>query len=662
MRLAARLTHAAVPAAIGAILLLLVLLATLQYRWAGELSAADGVRLRTGARARAEAFSRDLDLEVTRAALGLQMEVDTLRGRDFRAFAGQHAAWRASARHPELLTDLYLVESRTGNDGDPGEPDSFASVLRFEAQAGTFQPASWPEALAAVRQRLHDFAQGSGPGRRRGDPRVLMDRIVGEVPALLLPIFDRPPRGEGPLHVSGFDIRPRPRGPGGPEELEGPGPGGPPQMTVAFGPPRPAGFLVIVLEPAAVLSSLAALHFGDESGHDFDLAVVEQADPGKVVWRSRPDVTMRDVPDAVAGLLDLRPEELPELRVRRDRAEVGMREFFSGVPAPAGPPDGPTVTRGRGFARGPSFARAHTESTGHWRLLVAHRGGPLDEVVASARRRNLAVGFGILVLLGAAVALVVVSSQRARRLGERQMEFVAAVSHELRTPVAVICSTAENLADGVVQEPAQVRVYGGILRDEGRRLGEMIEHVLQFAGSAALRAPRQDEVDMARVVDQALGSFAHTLRERGFTVEKEIAPGMSLVCGDELILERAVRNLLENALKFDTGARWLRVQAGPGPGEGEVHVTVEDRGPGIAPADLPHVFEPFFRGEKARESQVRGFGLGLALVDRVVQAHRGRLTVSSVPGGGSAFTIHLPAIARALAENAHTDVATNPSR
>jgi two-component system, OmpR family, sensor histidine kinase SenX3 len=644
MRLAARLTDAAVPAVIGAILLLLALLATLQYRWAGELSAADGVRLRTGARARADAFSRDLDVQVTRAALGLQMEVDTLRGRDFRAFAEQYAAWRGSARHPELVTDLYLVESRTGNDGDPREPDSFESVLRFEAQAGTFQPASWTEALAAVRRRLHDFAQGSGPGRRRGDPRVLMDRIVGEVPALLLPIFDRPPRGEGPLHVSGFDIRPRPRAPGAPEELEGPGPGGPPQMTVAFGPPRPAGFLVIVLEPAAALSSLAALHFGDESGLDFDLAVVEQADPRRVVWRSRPDVTMRDVPDAVAGLLDLRPEELPDLR------------------PPAGPPDGPTVTRGRGFVRGPSFARAHTESTGHWRLLVTHRGGPLDEVVASARRRNLAVGFGILVLLGAAVALVVISSQRARRLGERQMEFVAAVSHELRTPVAVICSTAENLADGVVQEPAQVRVYGGILRDEGRRLGEMIEHVLQFAGSSARHAPRQDEVDIARVVEQALASFEHTLRERGFTVEKEIAPGLACVRGDALVLERAVRNLLENALKFDTGARWLLLQAGPGPREGEVHVRVEDRGPGIAPEDLPHVFEPFFRGEEARESPVRGFGLGLALVDRVVQSHRGRLTVSSVPGGGSAFTIHLPAIPRAPAENAHADVATNPSR
>src|SRR6185503_13739091 len=141
------------------------------------------------------------------------------------------------------------------------------------------------------------------------------------------------------------------------------------------------------------------------------------------------DASPTTAADAAAGLLDLRFEDVQNPEGRR----------FPGT-------------------------RAHTEDTGAWRMLVSYRAGPLEQVVAAARRRNLAVGFGILLLLGASVGLVVVSSQRAHRLAERQMEFVAAVSHELRTPVAAICSTSENLADGIVTEPAQVRAYGSAIQ------------------------------------------------------------------------------------------------------------------------------------------------------------------------------------------------------
>ena len=135
--------------------------------------------------------------------------------------------------------------------------------------------------------------------------------------------------------------------------------------------------------------------------------MVSQGDRRKVWWQSRPDAGVPERPEAVAGLLDIRFEELG----RGDR------------PGPPGPP------------------RAHTEDTGGWRLLVSRREGPLDQVVAAARRRNLAVSFGILLLLASSVALVVVVlAAGARGWRERQMEFVAAVSHELRTPVAVICS------------------------------------------------------------------------------------------------------------------------------------------------------------------------------------------------------------------------------
>jgi two-component system, OmpR family, sensor histidine kinase SenX3 len=284
-------------------------------------------------------------------------------------------------------------------------------------------------------------------------------------------------------------------------------------------------------------------------------------------------------------------------------------------------------------------------------------------VVGAHRRRNLAVGFGILLLLGASVGLVVVSSQRARRLAERQMEFVAAVSHELRTPVSVICSTAENLADGVVSDPTQVRVYGGVLRDEGRRLGQMVEQVLEFAGTMHRGArPHLEELAVGSVVDGALEAFAGPLESAGFTVVKDLPGDLPAVRGDALALRRALQNLIENVLKYGAGGRWLGLRAAAGDGGREVHVTVEDHGQGIAASDLPRLFEPFVRGDAARAAQARGFGLGLALVRRVAEDHGGSVAVDSVPGRGSAFTLRLPAAPPAAPSREATDALPHPSR
>ena len=113
---------------------------------------------------------------------------------------------------------------------------------------------------------------------------------------------------------------------------------------------------------------------------------------------------------------------------------------------------------------------------------MKHPSGSLEAAVNAARRRNLIVSSSILAVLGVSVGLLVLSTRRAQELARQQMEFVAAVSHELRTPLAVIRSAAENLADGVVNDEAQIRKYGELVRNEGRRLTEMVEQILEFAG------------------------------------------------------------------------------------------------------------------------------------------------------------------------------------
>jgi len=277
--------------------------------------------------------------------------------------------------------------------------------------------------------------------------------------------------------------------------------------------------------------------------------------------------------------------------------------------------------------------------------VVTHRAGSVDQVVAAARRRNLAVSAGILALLAASVVLVVASAQRARRLADRQLEFVAGVSHELRTPVAVICSAGENLADGVVEDRDTVRQYGRVVRDEGRRLAEMVEQVLDFAGTySGRRGYRFEDVDVMALVEESLGALGQTVREGGVEMETRVEPGLPPLRADRGALRRALVNLLQNAVKFGGDGRWVGLRAESGAaGRREVRITVEDRGLGIPPAEQRRLFEPFFRGEEALSRQIRGSGLGLSLVKRIVDAHGGAVEISTSPGRGSAFTLVLPA-------------------
>jgi signal transduction histidine kinase len=290
--------------------------------------------------------------------------------------------------------------------------------------------------------------------------------------------------------------------------------------------------------------------------------------------------------------------------------------------------------------RGGPFER----TPGQWALLVQHEGGSLDAAVAAVRRRNLAISFGILTLLAGSIVLLAASSRRAHHLAQQQMEFVAGVSHELRTPVAVIRSAADNLAQGVVGTEDHVKRYGEMIGSEARRLGETVERVLLYAGIDSGRALRaRVPLAPAALVEAAIA--AATPAGEPLNVQRSIAPDLPPVVGDETALRSALQNLIVNAVKYGGADGWIGVRAGRamhGHRE-EVHITIEDHGRGIPGEELPHIFEPFYRGRDAVARQIHGSGLGLALVRQIVAAHGGRISVTTRAGGGSSFTIALPA-------------------
>jgi signal transduction histidine kinase len=267
-------------------------------------------------------------------------------------------------------------------------------------------------------------------------------------------------------------------------------------------------------------------------------------------------------------------------------------------------------------------------------------------VVASARRRNLAIGFSILLLLGFSMALVTVSVRRAQRLAQQQMNFVAGVSHELRTPLAVICSAGENLADGMITDPRQSRKYGVLIREEGRRLASMVEQVLNFAGIHSARKLYDFQpLDPISLVERALTVCIPSISPDGFQIEKEIAAPVPPILGDNMALGVCLENLLRNAMQYSGDSRWIGVKvAALREGQQEyVAITVSDKGIGIDPKDIPHIFTPFYRGSTVIKAQIRGTGLGLSLVKHIVEGHGGRIDLVSKPGQGSAFTLLLPA-------------------
>src|SRR6476646_2095283 len=388
-----------------------------------------------------------------------------------------------------------------------------------------------------------------------------------------------------------------------------------------------------------LLEPLVTKYFGDGSGSEYFVTIVRSPSLGppsaggkdEIVYNSAPTPIEVSKADVTAGLFDLRMDELTRL------VDEGAR---GGSPPPSGRMSIAIVRRSSG-ADGRRVLVAGGEPHGAWEMRLSHRTGSLDTIVAQSRRRNLGNSLGVLGLLAASFVLVLASAERQQRLSRQQMEFVAAVSHELRTPLAVICSAGENLADGVVAEATQVKRYGSLIETEGRRLGDMVERVLAFAGiSSGAQAPAHAIVDVAQVIADAVEGVQHDARDRGVSIAVHANGTLPPVSGDAEALRSAVQNVVGNAVKYSAGGATVEVASGVRGAQVEIHVV--DRGLGIDGNDLPHIFKPFYRGRRAVDAQVRGSGVGLSVVRHVVDAHRGTLQVDRRPGEGTTVTIALP--------------------
>ena len=302
------------------------------------------------------------------------------------------------------------------------------------------------------------------------------------------------------------------------------------------------------------------------------------------------------------------------------------------------------------IASGLKFERVRQDLEEVKRLYDGQASQRLAAVAAFSRRSviKLSAALGIGLLFGSlAVWLIQRSTVRgALQLASLQMDIVASVSHELRTPITAILSAGENFRDGLVQGEDSFRQHGFVITKQARQLKSLVDQVLVYA-TAMKEKPWHDVrlLDIGDLIDDAVSKESLLLREAGFTVDREIEADLPPVAGDLSLLSQCLQNLIANAVKYSGQNRWIGISAdlvGMGMGSNEVQISVHDHGLGIRAADLAHVFEPFYRGRRAAEAQIRGTGLGLSIARRCAEVFGGRLTVVSTEGEGSVFTLHLP--------------------
>jgi len=238
--------------------------------------------------------------------------------------------------------------------------------------------------------------------------------------------------------------------------------------------------------------------------------------------------------------------------------------------------------------------------------------------------------------------LVLNDVTRLRRLENLRRDFVANVSHELKTPITSIKGFVETLIDGAVRDPAAAERFLRIISRQADRLTAIIEDLLQL--SRIERETERQEVELrphslAAILRGAVELCQPQAEEKDMLIELD-SPKDFVAAVNPPLLESALVNLIDNALKYSQPGGKVRV-ALTDTEHGAV-ISVQDWGPGIAPAHLPRLFERFYRVDHSRDRKAGGSGLGLSIVKHIAQAHAGKVEVESKVGEGSVFSLRLP--------------------
>ncbi|MDW8293563.1 MAG: ATP-binding protein [Anaerolineae bacterium] len=362
------------------------------------------------------------------------------------------------------------------------------------------------------------------------------------------------------------------------------------------------------------------------------------ADPnGRIVFDERADAVGKFIPpedisralpilvnNEVKGyvLASALPPQVLEQPEQRFLSELQRSIFLAaGTSAVAGTLLGVWFSRSLARPLSALSHAAHAFARADWRSRV-----PAEQISNVAELRDLALAFNHM-------------ADSLQRAEVQRRNLMADIAHELRTPLSVMQGLLRAILDGV--HPLTLKEVAAVY-DETRLLSRLVDDVRTLSLAEAQQLPLTlQPIDARALIHRTVAHFAALADAQGVTLAAATSDQPLLVCADPDRLEQVLRNLVTNAIRHTPAGG--RVTLSAVQIEDEVRLTVEDTGEGIAPEDLPFVFDRFYRGDKSRARSSGGAGLGLAIAKSLVEAMKGRIGVETTLGAGSRFWVVLPA-------------------
>ncbi|HLV85375.1 MAG TPA: ATP-binding protein [Candidatus Sulfotelmatobacter sp.] len=591
---------------------LLVTVGVLQYRWTSQITEATETRMGNNVESLMLDWHLDFYQRFAAICVALQVGPDSGEHDDWIAYRERYNNWKRIANHPAFIRNLYIWET-----SQPSRP----RLLRFGSAQTPLEEVNPPDAVGRLLERLRDRSADINEALRAWEfakedeqaPQQLQERgrnvsrdtpLTGwqfdqSIPAIVHPL----------IHHAYGDEKEEQR--------------------------RAVDWIVVVLDMTAlrqgILPDVTQKYVANDQ---YELGVTIGGEAGQLIYASD-ELANSSLPahvDATMNIFGPPPESTEGYfwqAFKNGNSLTGLEwHSFSG------PVWFPVLQYGR--------------EQQPWTLILKNQNGPLLTAVGQLRRRNLIISAMVLLLLLGGMGVVAVATHRAQRLAKLEMEFVASVSHELRTPLSAIFSAGENISDGLIEGKAALMRYGSIITGQATQLIDLVDQVLLFAGTRDgskhyLLRPLPIE-EIVRAVQE---NVAALVLEAGATIHVVLEENLPHVLGDRGALIRCLQNLVTNAIKYSPPNCEIEIGAAAkrdGSVVREIGIYVRDHGVGIACADLPHIFEPFYRSPQVISAQIHGTGLGLALAKGIAEAMGGGLSVVSEIGKGSTFTIHLPVL------------------
>jgi signal transduction histidine kinase len=600
---------------------LLATVAVLQYRWTTEASSADEMRIGAELESLMTKWHGDLYGEFSAICIAMQVGPDAGARDTWNDYLERYVQWNYALPHeslpyvyrnPDLVGEIYIWE--TNQQAKPrlfwlnldtrkiqpyNVPGEWVTLLdRLQANSASLSTALGAWQLPGEPSQSSPEVDAAPPSSTSGSNPIAGWQFDENIPAIVHPIFHH-----------GADK--------------------------SLSSNSPVDWIIITVDMNVlrkrVLPELSTRYFGGLDGLDYKVAVVANGLSPWTIYSSDPgfDVKKLDNVDSTMNIFGRQPTPGSGTFTQPARNIGSLRSSewrnFSG------PVWFPVIQY-----------EPHPQS---WFLEIQRRAGPLQSVVAGARRNNLAISAFVLLLLALNIGVLSFAGFRSHNFAKLQMDFVASVSHELRTPLTVIFSAGENIKDGVVSRKSDLAEYGGIVMAQSRQLMNHVDRILLFA---SIRSGKDRytlrPLQVADIFASLHKTMAPLIAEESCVLEKRVESELPMVLGDMLALCGCLENLITNAVKYCGNDRHIWMSAGLGrsdEGRQEVTISVEDHGMGIAASELQRIFEPFYRSAEATEAQIHGTGLGLSLAKHLAEAMGGRLSVISEIGVGSIFTLHL---------------------